>query len=402
MVMFLFISGIQFRYIGISSSKLAIIVLIFSLVVNKKYIYIPKSVFISVFFIIMLLLMAICALLVNQSNDLSFVRIFGWSIIESFIFGMLFVRSYGEINMEGILVTITWAIFVQSIIILSMFLAPAFKDFVYSLEVNSHSHSKALINLSNPTRGLGLGGDGVTGTGIIQGLGLIIMPYIKEYFKRKRLFSIVYFPILVSSVMSARSALLAVGLSFIAFVMMSNKKILTLIIIILTVILLVCLFSYYIDLFNGPILYWIFEPFVNYYWDKQLYTSSTNDLLTNHLFKITDIKTIIIGDGKYASESGYGYYMNTDSGYLRNIFYYGLIGSLTLYCFYLNITKTLIKRYKSIDTKFTYFVILYVMYIFLLHIKGDVLITVNILGLIQILYFRSVYEYRIPIKKREY
>jgi len=53
-----------------------------------------------------------------------------------------------------------------------------------------------------------------------------------------------------------------------------------------------------------------------------------------------NIKTLILGDGYYQNpRDSTLYYMNTDVGYLRLIFYFGLIGTLAYFVYQINLLK---------------------------------------------------------------
>lgn len=73
---------------------------------------------------------------------------------------------------------------------------------------------------------------------------------------------------------------------------------------------------------------WAFEPFINYVEYGEFSSSSSDHLQT--MYFIPDIYTILFGDGKYTASSG-GYYMDTDVGFLRPILFYGIVNTLLSY-----------------------------------------------------------------------
>ncbi|MBU3842005.1 MAG: hypothetical protein IAA47_03315 [Candidatus Fusobacterium pullicola] len=102
--------------------------------------------------------------------------------------------------------------------------------------------------------------------------------------------------------------------------------------------IIVALLSFIILLksINKKIYNWAFELFI-----KRGETDSTNVLKNMWNIIPEDIKTWIIGDGKWME--GKKYYMNTDVGYLRLVWYVGIIG-LFIYFYYLFfIYKNLVK-----------------------------------------------------------
>lgn len=98
-----------------------------------------------------------------------------------------------------------------------------------------------------------------------------------------------------------------------------------------------------------------FEAFFNYYEKGTFETHSTN-LLSEGLIFPDNMRAWIIGDGYMASgtndpyyigPSDYGFYMNTDAGYSRFIFYFGLTG-LTVFCLYfIQVCKECINRFEN-------------------------------------------------------
>ena len=84
-----------------------------------------------------------------------------------------------------------------------------------------------------------------------------------------------------------------------------------------------------------------FEGFFNYFEYGKFETHST-DMLSEGMIFPDNLKTWIIGDGYmagvandpyYIGPSDYGFYMNTDAGYSRFIFYFGLVGLSSICAF---------------------------------------------------------------------
>ncbi len=100
-----------------------------------------------------------------------------------------------------------------------------------------------------------------------------------------------------------------------------------------------------------------FEYAFNFVEEGSLETGSTNDLLAMWTYVPTEFKTWIIGDGYFLSPfvsnpyyigpgTGRGlYYMGTDVGYLRFIYYFGLIGLLAFIWFFVCCTRECMKKF---------------------------------------------------------
>lgn len=96
-----------------------------------------------------------------------------------------------------------------------------------------------------------------------------------------------------------------------------------------------------------------FEGFFNLFTTGEWSTSSSDKLQSMIVFP-ESMKTWIMGDGYFSSprddinyigEIVEGYYMGTDIGYLRFIFYFGLIGLIAFSVFIINASGICIKRF---------------------------------------------------------
>ena len=104
-----------------------------------------------------------------------------------------------------------------------------------------------------------------------------------------------------------------------------------------------------------------FEGFFNW-WEKGEWQTSSNDILKNMVVFPDNLKTWIVGDGYfenplvtdlyYVGETTYGYYKNTDIGYLRFIFYFGLIGLIMFIIYFIRVMIVCAMRFPAYRTMF--------------------------------------------------
>ncbi|MBR1801488.1 MAG: hypothetical protein IJ767_08395 [Bacteroidaceae bacterium] len=97
-----------------------------------------------------------------------------------------------------------------------------------------------------------------------------------------------------------------------------------------------------------------FEGFFNYF-EKGSFSYDSNETLKNMYVWPDNLKTWIIGDGYFnnpvavdpyfTGEITEGYYKNTDVGYLRFIFYFGMIGLLTFSFYFIEVGRTCIHKF---------------------------------------------------------
>lgn len=90
--------------------------------------------------------------------------------------------------------------------------------------------------------------------------------------------------------------------------------------------------------------------------------TNSNNILKNMIVFPDNFKTWIIGDGYienpyrrdpyYVGPNYGGYYMGTDIGYLRFIFYFGLIGLVTFISYFFKVAKTCVSRFPKYATMF--------------------------------------------------
>ncbi|HFT1527992.1 TPA: hypothetical protein ACHWKK_001944 [Providencia stuartii] len=115
-------------------------------------------------------------------------------------------------------------------------------------------------------------------------------------------------------------------------------------------------------------VYHALEPIINYINDKGLQSSSSDNLINNMLIWPSD-KQILVGDGMYTNEDK-SYYMHTDSGYLRQIFYGGIL--YLLLC--LILTIYIVKRVSTnwFQSKKIKFFISSMLIFSIGHVKADV------------------------------
>lgn len=123
-------------------------------------------------------------------------------------------------------------------------------------------------------------------------------------------------------------------------------------------LLVICFIPIIVYLYNNNTiihnnLRFAFEGMFNYFENGEWSIASTNKLKTMYVFPEI-LKTWLIGDGYFSNPAFTdpyftgkvieGYYMGTDVGYLRFIFYFGLIGLFAFSLFMFNSAKICSKR----------------------------------------------------------
>ena len=126
-----------------------------------------------------------------------------------------------------------------------------------------------------------------------------------------------------------------------------------------------------------------FEGFFSL-WETGQWQVSSNDILFEHMIVFPDnIRTWLIGDGYaanpivgpfadpyYTGPAFHGFYMATDIGYIRYIFYFGLIGTIIFISFMLKSALICMSRFK--EYKMMFLMILLVNYIGWFKVSTDI------------------------------
>ena len=109
-----------------------------------------------------------------------------------------------------------------------------------------------------------------------------------------------------------------------------------------------------------------FEGFFNWWETGEWETTSTNRWQTMFVWP-DNMKTWLIGDGYfegpsnvdpyYVGPANFGYYKWTDIGYLRFIFYFGLVGLVTFIVYFCKVSATCVSRFKGYKNMFLLFLL---------------------------------------------
>lgn len=161
-----------------------------------------------------------------------------------------------------------------------------------------------------------------------------------------------------------------------------NKKLWKYFGIILCIVLPVVVFLYNTDDGFYKNLRFAFEGFFSL-WETGKWEVSSNDILLEQMIVFPDnLKTWLIGDGYAANPSNDpyytgitfgGFYKGTDIGYLRFIFYFGIIGTFLLVLLLLKVSLACADKLKTYRVMF--FLILIVNYIGWFKVSTDIFLT---------------------------
>lgn len=255
-----------------------------------------------------------------------------------------------QFSVNDLLKYIICSVFVHNLIATLGFVIPSFGNLLNNIQ-NQDENSLIVINsiVEFQSRFIGLGiGSFFTG-GVITSLGLLCTSVliVSEKNKSKALrYILIFMFISLTGMFIARTTLIGLLLSFafifspffkLTFTKLSfiknirNRSLL--IISFLSMTMIPILYIGINQLIESSAFVHAFELFLS----SNGESSSTNEMMKMYIFP-KELKTWFIGDGKFMD--GSGYYMGTDIGYLRLIYYYGILGACLflgqqLYCIYL-------------------------------------------------------------------
>ena len=242
--------------------------------------------------------------------------------------------------------------------------SPAFKDFVNTYVAGFDWVQFEQLNEGGRLYGIGAALD-VAGLRFSTVLVMIAYLCMQEEVRTDNQkivrYLIVFCFIAMVGNMIARTTTMGVGLSlgYWLYIWLSGKERKRIWLWISSIVGMAVLISTYLyqtnDTFKEDIRF-AFEGFFSL-WEKGEWSVSSNDRLKNMFVFPESLKTWLIGDGyienPYFSDPNYigpkygGYYMGTDVGYLRFIFYFGVIGLCLFLLFFAKVTQICIRRFRG-------------------------------------------------------
>lgn len=344
---------------------MGLIIFIFSIekeVMLQKDIYVQPG-FLKYFFALSAIIFsAFLSLLVNQTRDFEFIT-YPVSIVlilaASYFIHYLIRRVHKQINYELVMKYIVIAVLLQVIISMISYLSPAFSNLLMHLQ-NLNSLDASKIEETGEHRFIGFGST-FFGAGLMNGFTLMVVAVL---LKRKRhtrlkvfLYTVVFFLIFLLGIMMARTTLIGFCFAFLYLFLPSRrinktnartKWLFLMYLLIIPVASIGLIFILSPDLITQliAVINFSFELFINYSQSGTFSTQSTNVLASMYVFPKT-LKTYIIGDGQYyiiPGDRSSAYYMHTDVGYLRLVYYFGIIGSFFYFLLQYYVIRNAYKR----------------------------------------------------------
>ena len=310
----------------------------------------------------------IISVLFNDTNDytyaLYFVSFLVWISAAYFVVGCI-IFFHGYVSVKLVVKYLIAVAIAQCFLAILIDQIVAIKDFVNSNVVGFASMFSAGDGLEKAGRLYGIGAAlDVAGTRFCAILSMIgIMVYESYLFKNKKqmvLYVVLFTILFVVGSMISRTTGIALFFLCIYYMAMSrrlktNRSFWWIATISLSLLVMLVVVLYKTNTFFNENLQFAFEGFFNY-WETGLWRSGSTETLKEMYILPESLRTWIIGDGYfdnpyfsdpyYVGESDKGlFYMGTDVGYLRFIYYFGMIGTLAFVIYFIVNTKQCVSKF---------------------------------------------------------
>lgn len=258
-------------------------------------------------------------------------------LFAAFGLSKLLISAFGsDYNLSKLISILCLFALIQLFIAYISFLVPGFYHLIARITTNSKLELSTMTGLLG-NRPFGIGNYAFFGAGVYNCILLCLISYTIAYHKTKSIwFLFCYILVSILGTIIARTTIIGIVLSFFIFVLTKYGKrtVLKLGLSITLIWILLGSISFNKDVAAKiqTLSNFGFELFINYSETGRLQTSSSNYMFENMYTFPKNTDTWIIGDGRFRG-SETSYYMNTDIGFIRLIYYFGLSG-LLLFLFY--------------------------------------------------------------------
>lgn len=306
----------------------------------------------TVFILSILLIWGYVTTFLNGTNEYLYNTFF-LSFFSSFFaaYFIIWLIKKKVFTLEFFLFLIVLACCVESLITALMRFSPGLQSFIFAIQEFQMKNATDQ-DMLNSFRLMGLGEAVYFGVLPMAALGLSSCCYIfiNTQSRRRKIVAVLsYIIIAMVAFLTARYTITIIAITlFVSYWRLSSKisiwnRIKYIIIVTLSIFVLVYAL---ISILPDFIFEWAFSPFL-----KNAESSTAKEMKDWWTTTTFDISTFIFGDGQY--NLGDHYYMETDIGYFRQIYYGGIIGLGLFVALHYNILKNCHKRYK--DTNFKCF-----------------------------------------------
>ena len=334
--------------------------------IQKRGMGVPYNILKTVFYASLVSVIGFTSVVINNTPDFAYatyiVSMLVW-LSAAFTACTLIKKVHGNVTIENVTVYITAVCVCQCVMALIIDSNLAVKNFV-----DTYIQQDQIL-LTELERLYGIGAS-LDVAGVRFSACLILLMYIvnrhKENMTLIQIIAVIVSYTIISIVgnMVARTTIVGVGLSVCYAVLTFNPlrvsysafRLARYVVAVLAIVIPLSIFLYNNNAQFQDLSRFAFEGFFNLVETGEWQVDSNDKLKTMIVFP-NNAKTWIIGDGYFTNPYytdpfyvGYqpgGYYMGTDIGYCRFIFYFGIIGLLSFSFFFMQVAKECIASLKE-------------------------------------------------------
>lgn len=327
--MFNFLFGLSYaipvlHLIGVLSVLYFIYLRQFRIIIN-----VDKNIFWLFFFGYCIVIYSYLVILINGSSDSSFVytmflRYFLY-LLTVYIWAYILLVHF-KFNEKAFLELLLLVLTFQSFCVYLSVLSPIFLEFV--TKVLPLTGNIQDVGSTYQLRYRGFSNSGGDSLSLILSFGPILSFRLFVLYTDKYKYLLAFWFIFFSLIFVGRTGILVDILFVLMYLIYSPKKCLKFIIYSLMFVtpVVACVGMYLINIM-GPKLDIMLDFAFEFFSGR---SASGDDIVNNMLFLPSSLKTLIFGDGIYQNIDLTNY-MQTDSGYVRCLFFFGLVGCFVFY-----------------------------------------------------------------------
>lgn len=337
-IIFIYIFTLKLIDFPIGLSKLIIFFLIIFNFLHFKNFFKKKYLLIYILFI-MTILYSLFITLLKDTHDFFYFKTVLMIFLEGYIGSYFIVLLYKKKIRKNCFELISLISFLQAIIIILFYIFPEIRNYIFLNIFELQTNFDITSTWFN--RGIGLSGGGATFS-LVQSIGLLCTILNLKKYRNKIFFQFQ----LISIILCGRTGIVTFIISVIVLIIASilskdSRKILKLLLKNLTIDIVVLFIIYLIFLKKNTtiqnLIFHSFEMFSNFINEGSFSTESTDELKTM-LFLPNTATSFLFGDGRWNGKIGN--YQDTDSGYIRTIFF----GGICMFILYYGLIVTIVKK----------------------------------------------------------
>ena len=283
-------------------------------------------------------------------------------------------RNQKTFNLDSLYYIII-SIMLHAFIMILQFYFPDFKDWIYSFTTTGVFRSTFDYNFRMGGLTRSSGGAVLS---VVQSLGVLIIPFIWGKISNCRKTTLIIGSLLIISsvLICGRSGLWVIVLGCPISILLANElasftiNIKKLVNISLFFMLFIYMLNYYTSVNSDSNIYLSLSRTLDYFVANNQdgsFVNPTVELLRTHILFPTDIKTLIFGDGEHLLGKQFDRELNSDIGYIRNLWSFGILG-FSIYIFPLLTLLSFVLKNKFAITM-SKLIILIISIMFLFHSK---------------------------------